>query len=1028
MKIREPKLTWLENPEIFKINRIDAHSDHFYYEKLEDIKLEENMPLRQSLNGLWRFKFSKNQDLRPVDFYKNDYDISGFDYIEVPGHIQLQEYDKCQYINTMYPWEGHDELRPPHISKTYNPVGSYVTFFSVNEKLKNKKTYISFQGVETAFYVWLNGEFVGYCEDTFTPSEFEISELLKDGENRLAVEVYKRASSSWIEDQDFFRFSGIFRDVYIYSVPETHVEDIFVNTLLDNNYKPEAVNCDIKINGIIMNGTVQISLLDDCLKVIAETDYEKLEESLSLKIDLRELSNIKLWSAEEPNLYNLHVKIFNEAGQLVEISTVKIGFRKFEMIDKVMCLNGKRIVFKGVNRHEFSAKRGRSITKEDMLFDIKFMKQNNINSVRTCHYPNQSLWYRLCDEYGIYLIDETNLESHGSWQKMGKIEPSWNVPGNKKEWQQCVLDRAESMFERDKNHPSILIWSCGNESYAGDDILNMAEYFRRKDPSRLVHYEGIFNKRIYDGNDYDKKYERISDMESRMYAKVADIEEYLNNNPEKPYISCEYMHSMGNSTGGMNKYIALEDKYPMYQGGFIWDYIDQALYKILPNGTKVLGYGGDFSDRPCDYNFSGDGILYADRTVSPKVQEVKYLYSNVKILVDKSGALVKNENLFINTSEYYFYYNVEKNGKILYEGKVDVDIAPGEEKHIEIPFEEVMKKFNENGEYIYNVSMKLKEDTLYAVKGFELAYGQYVFEQNCNGNNAEKSNCFVFKIVHGDVNVAVHGRNFKVIFSKQEGGIVSLRYFDKEYITSVPRTYYYRAETDNDRGNKYGFRCAQWFGASMGQRYCDFNMIEKDNYLELHYTYELPTVLSTKVNIVYVVKEDGVININVKYNGQNGLPELPLLGMNFRLKSEFNKFTYYGFGPEENYIDRCDGAKLGVYTSTASENLSKYLLPQECGNRTGTRYVKVYNEKGEGLKFSYDKVPFEFSVLPYNYMELQNALHIEELPPVYYTNVNIIGKQMGVGGDDSWGAPVLKEYLIDSSKDMEYSFKISYVK
>ena len=902
-----------------------------------------------------------------------------------------------------------------------------MTYFEVPKSWNDQKVCISFQGVETAFYVWLNGEFVGYCEDTFTPSEFEISEFLTDGENKLAVEVYKRSSASWIEDQDFFRFSGIFRDVYIYAVPETHTEDIFVNTILDDNYKAEAVNCDLKINGV-MNGTVQICLLDNELEVISQTEPVKLQENLSLKLDLREINNIELWSAEKPNLYNLYVKIFNEAGELVEVSTIKTGFRKFEMINKVMCLNGKRIVFKGVNRHEFSAEHGRAITKEDMLFDIKFMKQHNINSVRTSHYPNQSLWYRLCDEYGIYLIDETNLESHGSWQKMGKIEPSWNVPGDKKEWLACVLDRAESMLERDKNHPSILIWSCGNESYAGDDILEMAEYFRRRDPSRLVHYEGIFNKRLHDGEEYDKKYERTSDMESRMYAKVADIEEYLNNNPEKPYISCEYMHSMGNSTGGMNKYTALESKYLMYQGGFIWDYVDQALYRILPDGTKALGYGGDFTDRPCDYNFSGDGILYADRTISPKVQEVKFLYSNIKVFVDEKGTLIKNENLFINTSEYDFYYNIEKNGEVLYEGRIDIDVAPGEEKYVEIPFDDAMKSFAENGEYIFNVSMRLKNDTLYAEKGFELAYGQYVFEQNLVKQNAEEQYGSEFKIVHGDVNVAVHGKDFKVIFSKQEGGIVSLRYCDKEYITSVPKTYYYRAETDNDRGNKYGFRCSQWFGASMGQRYCDFDMIEKENYLELHYTYELPTIPATKVNIIYVVKEDGVINVTVKYNGVKGLPMLPLLAINFRLKSEFKNFTYYGCGPDENYIDRCDGAKLGVYTSTASENLSRYLLPQECGNRTGTRYIKVYNEKGEGLKFSYNKVPFEFSIVPYNYMEFQNALHIEELPPVYYTNVNIIGKQMGVGGDDSWGAPVLDEYLIDSSKDMEYSFNISYAK
>ncbi|MDO5517254.1 MAG: glycoside hydrolase family 2 TIM barrel-domain containing protein [Clostridium sp.] len=1028
MRTTSAKLEWLEDPEVFRVNRINAHSDHFYYESMEETKLEDNMTLRQSLNGSWRFNYSKNQDLRPVDFYKEDFDVSGFDYIEVPGHIQLQGYDKCQYINTMYPWEGHDDLRPPFISKTYNPVGSYVTFFNVKKELKNKKTYISFQGVETAFYVWLNGEFIGYSEDTFTPSEFEISEFLKDGENKLAVEVYKRASSSWIEDQDFFRFSGIFRDVYIYGVPETHIDDMFVNTVLDDDYKAVSLTCDLKIQGA-MNGTVEAYLEDASGNVVSQGTFGQVKENLSLELDVKERNDIKLWSAEDPNLYTLYVKILDGNNSLVEVSVTKTGFRKFEMKDKVMCLNGKRIVFKGINRHEFGADNGRAITKEIMIHDIKFMKTHNINSVRTCHYPNQSLWYRLCDEYGVYLIDETNLESHGSWQKMGRIEPSWNVPGDKKEWLECVLDRAESMLERDKNHPSILIWSCGNESYAGDDILAMAEYFRNRDSSRLVHYENIINKRMHDGENYDKKYERTSDMESRMYAKAADIEEYLNNEPPKPYISCEYMHSMGNSTGGMMKYTDLEHKYPMYQGGFIWDYVDQALYRILPDGKKVLSYGGDFTDRPCDYNFSGNGIVYADRTESPKAQEVKYLYSNVKIKPDQNGVLIRNDNLFVNTDEFDFYYNIEKEGTVIFEGHINADVKPGEEKYIDIPFDKALNDLEQGEEYIYNVSMRLKEDTLYAERGFELAYGQYVAKADSDSSVDSENKCSPrFKIVHGDVNVGVHGNNFKVIFSKQEGGIVSLRYSDKEYITSVPKTYYYRAETDNDRGTKYGFRCAQWFGASMGQKYCDFNMIEKENYIELHYTYELPTIPSTKVNIVYVVKEDGVIDVNVKYNGAEGLPELPLLGMNFRLRSEFDKFTYYGYGPDENYIDRCEGAKLGVYTSTPQDNLSRYLMPQECGNRTGTRYVKVYNENGEGLKFSYDKVPFEFSVLPYNYMELQNALHREELPPVYYTNVNIIGKQMGVGGDDSWGAPVLDEYLIDSSKDMEYSFRISYVK
>lgn len=1009
MSNMNPSLDWLENPEIFRVNRIDAHSDHWFYEKMDQLKLEDNMALKQNLNGKWRFSYSENPSLRITDFYKEDFDVSGFDYIEVPGHIQLQGYDKCQYINTMYPWEGHDELRPPHISKTYNPVGSYVKFFDVKEELKNKQTFISFQGVETAFYLWVNGEFVGFSEDTFTPSEFDITNYLKSGENKIAVEVYKRSSASWIEDQDFWRFSGIFRDVYLYAIPETHVNDLFVKTDLYDDFKNAKLNAELKMVGNAET-TIEAYLEDKAGSKVASYDKVPFFNKLTLTLDVK---NISLWSAEEPNLYTLYILVHKKDGSLVEVVTQKIGFRHFEIKDKIMCLNGKRIVFKGVNRHEFSARHGRSITKEDMLWDIKFLKQHNINAVRTSHYPNQSLWYRLCDEYGIYLIDETNLESHGSWQKMGQCEPSWNVPGSLPEWQGAVLDRASSMLERDKNHPAVLIWSCGNESYAGEDIYQMSEYFRKKDPSRIVHYEGVF---------WNREYDKISDMESRMYAKAVDIKEYLDNDPKKPYISCEYMHSMGNSIGGMMKYTELEDIYPMYQGGFIWDYGDQALYRKLPNGKETLSYGGDFTDRPSDYNFSGNGIIYADRTPSPKAQEVKYLYQNIKLIPDENGVTINNQNLFINTDKFDLCYTVQKEGKLLQEGKINVSVAAGEEKYITLPFE----NFNCFGEILFIVSLRLAEDTLWASKGYEISFGQKVIEKKENEENNYNSN-LKMKVVHGDVNIGVHGNDFKVIFSKQEGGIVSLRYAQKEFITRTPKTFYWRATTDNDKGNKHEFRCIQWLSATVGQRYVDFSMEESDDKVVLHYTYELPTIPTTKVKVTYEVGAAGVIKVNVLYNGVNGLPELPVLGMNFRLLAEFNSFSWYGMGPDENYIDRCEGAKLGIYESTPRENLSKYLVPQECGNRTGTRWVQVQNENGEGLKFTYDKTPFEFSVLPYNNMELENSLHQEDLPPINFTNVNIIGKQMGVGGDDSWGAPVLPEFCIDSSKDLEYSFTISNI-
>jgi len=422
----------------------------------------------------------------------------------------------------MYPWDGHSYLRPPQVSEEYNPVGSYVKYFTLDENIKNNNIYISFQGVESAFYLWLNGEFVGYSEDSFTPAEFDLTKHIKRGENKLAVEVYKRSTGSWLEDQDFWRFSGIFREVYIYATPKTHINDIFVRTDLDSEYRNALLRLDLKIKGDI-NGTIDFVLKDkENIEVLKSCD-NNLTENMSMTFPV---DNVNLWSAESPYLYKLYCIIKDSKGDILEIVPQKVGFRKFEMKNKVMMINGKRMIFKGINRHEFNCNKGRAITKEDMLWDIKFLKQYNINAVRTSHYPNQSYWYELCDEYGIYLMDETNLETHGSWQKMGQIKPDWVIPDGKEEWFDIVMDRAVSMLERDKNHPSILIWSCGNESFGGENIYKMSQYFRKKDPTRLVHYEGVFQ---------DRRFNETSDMESRMYAKVGQIEEYLNDNPEKPY-------------------------------------------------------------------------------------------------------------------------------------------------------------------------------------------------------------------------------------------------------------------------------------------------------------------------------------------------------------------------------------------------------------------------------------------------------------------------------------------------------------
>lgn len=1001
MTAKEAKLSWLEDPEVFAVNRIPAHSDHTYFEKGT-----EERPLRQCLNGSWLFSYAKNPSMRVERFYEDSYDCSGFDTIQVPGHLETQGYGRNQYINTMYPWDGEEFLRPPMVSKRNNPVGSYVKYFTLEEQMKGKRTFISFQGVETAFYVWLNGTFIGYSEDSFTPAEFELTETLREGENKLAVEVYKRSSASWLEDQDFFRFSGIFRDVFLYSIPRVHVRDIFVKAGLTDSYQEGTLEIRAELIGDIDDVTIEASLRDGDEKEIWNGNAEGKEEVFFKASGLAVLP----WSAEEPRLYRLYLYVKNEEGQILEFIPQKVGFRRFEMKDRIMCLNGKRILFKGVNRHEFDPVRGRAITREDMLWDIRFMKQHNINAVRTSHYPNQTLWYELCDEYGIYLIDETNLESHGSWQKLGEVEPSWNVPGDRPEWKAAVLDRASSMFERDKNHPSVLIWSCGNESYAGTDIEAMSEYFHEKDDSRLVHYEGVF---------WNRKYDHISDMESRMYAKPAEIEEYLENDPKKPYISCEYMHSMGNSTGGMKLYTDLEKKYPLYQGGFIWDYIDQSLYRVNELGERVLTYGGDHDERATDYEFCGNGIVYADRKASPKAQEVKALYADIKLEPDEKGVKIINDSLFVSIGRYVLAYRLLKEDRCLYEAETETDVAPESEAYVNLTYPELPG----TGEFIYEVSLRLKDDTLWAKAGHEISFGQYVKK---TADKAEEKTC-PLEIVRGDVNIGVRGRGFTAMFSKAEGGIASLCYDGVEYITRTPKLTFWRALTDNDRGAKTGFDAAQWMTAGLFYKLTDVDVQEQKDQVCVTFEYLLPTVPQTKAYVSYRVTGDGKIHVHALYKGTDGLPEMPAFGMDMKLKARYDRVRYYGRGPEENYLDRREGARLGVYSYQAADNLSAYLFPQECGNRMDVRWVEVTDADGQGLRFETEGVPFENSVLPCSAYELEAATHREELPKAHYSWVRILESQMGVGGDDSWGAPVHEEYRLSSDIDRNIKFTIQKV-
>ena len=618
-------LNWLTDPTIFRVNRLDAHSDHVSYASMQEASAQVSS-LRQSLDGTWTFRWSECPASRPADFWQDGYDLTDFGTIQVPGHMEIQGFGQIQYINKLYPWDGHAELRPPMVDMEHNPVGSYVREFDLAEGLKGKSVCISFQGVEQAFYVWLNGNFIGYSEDTFTPSEFDLTPYLKDTGNRLCVEVYKRSTAAWLEDQDFFRFSGIFRSVYLYAKPSVHLQDVWFQTDLEENLTTGHLKLRLLLEGDLEQASVHCSiadLFDGTLELHSENNYLVSQEFT--------FDPVKLWDYGTPNLYHAVLTIRN-GDTITEVVPYDIGFRRLEMKDKIMYLNGTRLMINGVNRHEWNPESGRCITVQDMTDAMEIILENRINAVRTCHYPNRTEWYHMCDQSGIYMMDETNLETHGSWQKDMTVSPEWNIPASLPEWHDCTLDRARSMFERDKNHVSILFWSCGNEAFAGQAIVDMANYFRSMDSGRLVHYEGVYWSRgvvngTPDSPHWRPEYETVSDMESRMYATPEEVRGYLELDPQKPYISCEYMHNMGNSLGGMESYVSLGNEFPLYQGGFIWDYMDQALWYTNVNGQKVLGYGGDFGERQSDYNFSGNGIVTADHKPKPCMQEVRYWHS-----------------------------------------------------------------------------------------------------------------------------------------------------------------------------------------------------------------------------------------------------------------------------------------------------------------------------------------------------------------------------------------------------------------
>ena len=1014
----------IKNPEIFEQNRLAAHSDHVCY-KNELEKIKGKSSLRYDMNGLWKFAYAKNQSLAPCGFEAADYDCKGWDEIRVPAHIQMEGYDVPIYTNTTYPWEADEFIKPGEVPEIFNPVASYVKYFTIPENMKNKRVCISFQGVESGFALWLNGHYVGYSEDTFDPSDFELTDYIVEGENKLAVRVWKWTSSSWCEDQDFYRFSGIFRDVFLYAFPCAHVEDLSVVPTLNDTFDEGTLSVSIKADG---DGIASVKLYELGDLSVEKYDRAKLLlEEFDIELRNKEICegscNVKnplLWSAEKPNLYEVKIIVKDTHGNETEFISQLAGFRRFEMVDGLMKLNGKRIVFKGVNRHEFSSITGRVPNRDEVIKDIVTMKKNNINAIRTSHYPDDSMLYELCDIYGIYMIAENNLESHGTWEAYNKgyVDLDFVVPKDKPQWREMMLDRANSCYQRDKNHPAILIWSCGNESFGGKTIYEMSQLFRQLDKHRLVHYEGVFN---------DRSYNDTSDMESQMYTPAAGIEKFLAEHPEKPFICCEYTHAMGNSCGAMHKYTELTDREPRYQGGFIWDYIDQSIYKKDRYGKWFLTYGGDFGDRPTDGDFSGNGICYGgEREASPKMQEVKFNYQNISVDFDSDYIFtVTNKNLFVNTSVFDAFAILLADGEEVYRTKLQISVPPMDRASYEVPVTLKNSMIDVEKEYCIVVSFVLKENTIWEKAGYEIAFGQHMIKKPVSEYSCDKS----VELVVGNGNILVRGENFKALFSRMNLGMVSYVYGGVEMLpNTIPLPNFWRTPTNNDSGNMMPQRYAQWKIASMyvttrqDQRFADTSprVDKNDNNIAITYTYFMPTTPQSSCEVTYRVFGDGTIETTLSYDPVKELGDMPEFGMMFKLDADYDTVKWYGLGPQETYEDRQHGGKYGVYENKVADNIAEYLVPQESGNKCRVRYAKVMDKKGRGMLFFGDEL--SFSALPYTPHELENAAHHFELPPVHYTVVRVAKKQMGVGGDDSWGSHTHPEYLLDVSEKMEFTF------
>ena len=998
----------LQDPAYFRENRLDPHSDHIF-----------SPEMKLSLNGLWKFFHARNPGQVIRGFESPDFDVRGWEDIHVPAHIQTEGWGHPQYCNTQYAWEGLEDIRPGQLPKDYNPVGCYVKHFRLPEEMRTRRVILSFQGVESCVAVWVNGAYIGFSSDSFTPHEFDITDALREGENRLACRVYRFCAGSWLEDQDFLRFSGIFREVFLYALPPAHLRDLQVTAEPDESFTGGVLTYAAAAEA--PEGARLRARLLEGNRALREAEAEIPAGGRTEGVF--RLEKAHLWSAEDPYLYTLEITLTAPDGS-AETTRQPVGFRRIEIRNSVIRVNGVRVVFKGVNRHDFCGETGRAVTEEKIRRDLILMKRNNINAVRTSHYPNTSALYRLCDELGLYVIDENNMESHGMWDMVmqGYVPKEEMFPGRREEWEPLLLDRVRSVVGRDRNHPCVILWSCGNESLTGPVILAMSREFKKLDPTRPVHYEGDHQVDFFAP---EMRLREITDVETEMYTPAEKVREYLKTHRDKPFILCEYTHSMGNSNGGMHKYTELAYEEELYQGGFIWDFIDQGLVGRNRFGEETIAYGGDWDDRPTDGIFCGNGIVFADGRPTPKLQEVKYCYQNIVVRPEAERMEILNRHMFTSTSAFRCVTVLERDGVEIARREIATDVPPLSRAVLPLPFGGQTAP----GEYAVTVSFRLREDTAWAPAGHEIAFGQGTWKVEkahaCPGQGGELS------VVNSPWGITVRGEHFSLLFSRAAGTLTSYRWGGRELLKTPLMPNFWRAPTNNDYGNRMPQRYAFWKTASLyamaglsgetaGKNAAVRGEKAPDGSVTFSVVWELPGAPETKIRICYRVRPCGRVEVRMGYDPVKALGDMPEFGMITKLDGDLDRVRFFGLGPEENYTDRREGARLGLWEYRAGENLTPYLLPQECGNRTGVRWAEITDARGQGLKIWLSGG--EFSALPWTPHEIESAAHGDELPRRKFTVLKMSKQQMGVGGDDSWGARTLPEYLLDAAKPLEFTF------